>query len=159
MNKKIKVLLIVSLVLNVFLLGFITGDVKKFRPRGGEGALFVKEFVKANHERQSELETERTKALNMIKADDFNMQEYQAQVEKISNIQGDMYKKFATNMAEKLRELPKEKRDAKIDRMLDKKGPFSMHKKFKNFGEHKKGKKPHKDKPRRDRAPKHIEAE
>ena len=157
MNKKIKVLLIVSLAANLFLAGVISGNIMK--PRHYRGAQITRQhdefaaarkFMQSRKGEQKALWNERRNLLEIIKEDNFDQAKFDAQVNKVGEMQTEMYKEFAGNMAERLRALPAEERNARIDHMLQmKKGDFSdrmpgdRKAKFKRDGERKFDKRRH----------------
>ena len=66
MSKKIKVLLIVSLCLNIFLIGFVAGDVRHFSRPNRKEVSFIMDFMKKNKPLQKELDAERQKSFNVL---------------------------------------------------------------------------------------------
>ena len=124
MKKRFKFLLILSLCLNIFLIGFIAGEVRHFKPKR-ETSQLVKDFINEHKEEQQQLNKERRRALNMLREDNFDQEAYAEQVEKIGAMQKVMFQQFATRMGEKLRAMPKEERDTIIDRLKERRS--NMH--------------------------------
>lgn len=116
MNNKLKILLIVSLLLNMFLGGVLVGQFPHFkRPRPTH--MLVQSYMNDHHGARKALHKERAAALEMLRARDFDENAYKAQVDKIGRMQGDMYRDFVCSMAKKLRAMPPEKRNELIDKM------------------------------------------
>ena len=120
MNKKLKIVLIGSLVLNIFLGGVIVGQFCHVKPKR-MGAGVVKEFVETHKKEQSQMDLERAVLMDLIKAKEFDQAAFDAQLEKISVMQGTMYKQFMTKMAQKLRAMPADQRDRMIEKMTNRK--------------------------------------
>lgn len=120
MTKKLKIVLISSLILNIFLGGVIIGQFCHVRPKRMNAGM-VKEFVETHHQEQARMDLERAVLMDLIKAKDFDEAAFDAQLEKISTMQGTMYKQFMTKMTQKLRAMPADKRDRVIEKMANRK--------------------------------------
>lgn len=116
MDNKLKILLVVSLLLNMFLGGVMVGQSGHFkRPRPGH--MMVQSFMKDHDGARRILHKERDAALEMLRAPEFDPHAFEAQIDKISRMQGDMYRDFVCSMADKVRAMPPEKREAFIDKL------------------------------------------
>ena len=142
MTNKVKILLIVSLCLNIFLLGFAARDVKRFvKPHKGGDFSIMREFMQDRKEAYKEINEEKKVAMDMLKASELDKEAFEAQVNKISDLQNKMYKEFAINMADKMMAMPADERAKTIEKMEKRREGFKKHfnKRF-----HRKGKM-HKD--------------
>lgn len=124
MNKKLKILLIVSLAVNLFLAGVIAGSVLKPHRPGGqmmqrEGFAAIHEFMKSHRGEQKALRAERRTLLEMLKEENFDQAKFDAQINKVGEMQTAMYKEFMGAMAQKLRALPADQRNESIDNLLE----------------------------------------
>lgn len=117
MKKRVKFLLIISLCLNIFLLGFVAGEIRHFKPKRESSGL-VQEFMTAHQDSHQQLNKERKRALKMLKSDSFDEKAYAAQVEIVANLQNQLFKDFATETGHKLRAMPAPERNEIIDRLL-----------------------------------------
>ncbi|MDR1026713.1 MAG: hypothetical protein LBL47_04865 [Lactobacillus sp.] len=135
MKKRTKILLTCSICLNIFFIGFLAGEIKHFRPHH-KGPELVKEFQAKHAEQQKAINDERIKAVEMLKADNFNQDEYNKQVEKVGAMQQEMFQEFAIKVGEKIRSLPEDERNKVIERISKRR--FD-------------GKRPHHPKPRHDK--------
>jgi len=118
MKKRFKILLIVSLCLNILLIGFIAGEVRHFGPRS-EVSQTIKKFMVENEEQQRQINQERKRALNMLGQDNFDPKAYADQVVKISQLQSAMFQKLALEMGEKIRAMPQAERDTLLTRLKE----------------------------------------
>ena len=116
MKKRFKILLIVSLCLNIILIGFIAGEVRHFRPHR-EASQFIADFMEKHEEQQHQINQERKRAINMLDADNFDANAYAEQIKKVSALQSAMFQDFAVEMSKKIRSLPKEERIAVMERL------------------------------------------
>ena len=113
MNKKIKILLIASLCLNIFFAGLMS---RRFIHRAFEPRL-MGGFVEQQRNSLEEIRREKLKALDILQNETFNEDAYSRQVDRISGLQQKMFKDFAMEMGTKLRTLPSDERDKIIGRM------------------------------------------
>ena len=120
MNKKIKIILVVSLMLNMLLGGFVVGEAVKIASKQQRGSSVVREFRKEHKAERDALKVERTKALEMIRADVFDADAFAAQIDIVSLMQEKMYRQFTVEMAEKMRAMPVEERNKLVQRVIDK---------------------------------------
>ncbi len=116
MNNKLKILLVVSLLLNMFLGGVMVGQSSHFK-RPHLGHMMVQSFMKDHDGARRILHKERNAALEMLRAPEFDSHAFEAQIDKISRIQGDMYRDFVCSMAEKVRAMPPEEREVFIKKL------------------------------------------
>ena len=121
MKKRYKALIVISLCLNIFLLGFIAGEIRRIQPKR-EGSGIVKEFKESRKEQHNQLNKERTHALQMLQSKNFDQETYLLQIDKVSKMQNEMFKEFSIEMGAKLRAMPKNERDEIIERLKKRRG-------------------------------------
>ncbi len=114
MSKKVKVLLITSLCLNMLLLGtFIGMEGKRFYHGHFNNPQFakeMKEFRDASKEDRMKLRREKRKAIEMLVYGPYNKLSYMAQISKINLLQSSMYRDMAFTLAEKVQKIPANER-------------------------------------------------
>jgi len=116
MNKKIKLLLVTSLILNMLLAGFLVGEHVRRQARR-ESSQIVRTFAETYRVERDQIAAERAAALAMLQQAELDVDAYAAQVDKISAMQESLFKAFAIEMADKLRAMPAAERDALIARI------------------------------------------
>ncbi len=122
MNNKLKILLVVSLLLNMFLGGVMVGQLTySKRPRPGH--MMVQSFMNDHHSARQALHKERAVALDMLRAPDFDAQAFDMQIDRIGKMQGDMFRNFVHSMAQKVRAMTPEEREAFIEKMQNRDFP------------------------------------
>ncbi len=114
MTKKMKILIVVSLMLNVLLVGALIGiEGKKIARFGQENNHFFKEMKEFRHAHKNErgmLKKERQRALEMLVYGPYEEMEYKVLIDKINIIQGKMFKETALKMSELMRDMTPEER-------------------------------------------------
>lgn len=116
MNNKLKILLVVSLLLNMFLGGVMIGQSSHFK-RPHPGHMMVQSFMKDHDGARRILHKERNAALKMLRAPEFDPHAFDAQIDKIGRLQNDMYRNFVYSMAKKVREMPPAEREVFIEKL------------------------------------------
>ncbi len=109
MSKTTKIIFIISVLVNVLFIGSIVGGAIKHCNHRREFK-FTKQFSNFDKEQKAKVNEERAKLFEILKADNFNKQEFDAQLDKVSKLQENMYVKFMNDMATNLSAMPKEER-------------------------------------------------
>ncbi len=128
MDKKLKTLLIVSLALNLFLVGFMAGGARHFmKPQRHGMERVMKDFMKSHNELRTEIERERNVAFDMLKADKFDQAKFMAQIDRVARMQQEMFRQFSLDFAEKVRKMPTEERVKFLEKMQDRRHGMRGH--------------------------------
>ncbi|MDR2901679.1 MAG: hypothetical protein LBU87_01025 [Lactobacillales bacterium] len=116
MNKKIKTILIISLLCNMLFAGFAVGQLMHIKPnRAGSG--IVREFMQTHRDLQDNIDREKRITLDLVKQTTFDETAFSAQIARINALQGKMYREFSFSMAKKLRSMTPQERDELIEKI------------------------------------------
>jgi len=117
MTKKIKIILIASLLLNTLMVGMFAGhwmQSHRYRP--------ITELRDARPKQQNAIAVERTRLFMLMKEGAPEV-EFQAQLDKLNDIQCKFNRDFMVSMNEKLQKMSPEKRVEVINKMMQQRGP------------------------------------
>ncbi|MCL2748590.1 MAG: hypothetical protein FWE50_00770 [Alphaproteobacteria bacterium] len=117
MTKNIKIILIVSLLLNTLMIGMFAGhwmQSHRYRP--------IAELNDIRPKQRNAIAAERTRLFVLMKEGAPNA-EIEAQLEKLNDIQCKFNRDFMISMNEKLQKMSPEERARMIDKMMQQRGP------------------------------------
>ncbi len=114
MSKKIKLLLVTSLCLNVLFAGLFIGKEGRHMydhvKKNPEMMNDLREFRNKSCQEREAVNKERRAALEIIMANDYNKAEYEKQIDKINVLQAELFKEMSLFLAERVQKMPEEKR-------------------------------------------------
>ena len=117
MSKRMKIIFTLSLVLNALLAGLFMGHMTashRYRP--------ATEMQEVRSDMRKDITNERAKLATIMKSENFDQAQFDAQLQKLSDVQCNFNREYMIKFNEKMQKLPIEKRTEIIDKTMSRDG-------------------------------------